>query len=50
MDRDVHPGERYTYRLTAMDRTSPANESGYSEVAAILVALDPDSPEAAEQD
>ncbi len=45
VDRDVRPGERYFYRVTALDRATPPNESGYSEEADILVALDPDSPD-----
>ena len=50
LDQDVHPGERYAYRITALDLASPANESGYSEVADILVALDPDSPDGVYRD
>jgi hypothetical protein len=50
LDRDVLPGERYAYRITALDRAKPSNESGYSEVAGILVALDPDSPVGADRD
>ncbi len=50
VDRDVHPGERYAYRITALDQAAPANESGYSTVAEILVALDPDSPDGAGRD
>ncbi len=45
VDRDVRPGERYFYRVTALDRATPPNESGFSEEADILVALDPDSPD-----
>ena len=50
LDRDVRPGTTYTYRITALDQASPANESGYSEAAAILVALDPDSPGRVDRD
>ncbi len=43
VDPDVRTGDRILYRVTALDRADPVNESGYSEEVSILVALDPDS-------
>ena len=43
IDRDVRPGDRLEYRVTALDRADPPNESEPSEPGAVLVAEDPDS-------
>lgn len=41
IDADVHPGLRVSYRVTAVDRATPPNESAPSEVAELEVATDP---------
>ncbi len=39
--RDVRPGDKLEFRVTAVDRASPANESVPSESAAVVVVRDP---------
>lgn len=41
LDAEVVAGGNYAYRVTAIDRASPPNESPASEEAAVEVALDP---------
>ncbi len=41
MDSDVRPGLRFTYRVSAVDRATPPNESAPSEPVGIEVATDP---------
>jgi hypothetical protein len=41
LDEDVRPGDRVTYRVTAVDRATPANESGPSSEVTLLVVEDP---------
>ncbi len=44
VDQDVSAGNRVAYRVTALDRAKPPNESGYSEEVSVLIALDPNAP------
>jgi len=41
LDSDVRAGQRIVYRVTAVDRAEPPNESGPSEEISIEVAADP---------
>jgi hypothetical protein len=40
LDTDVEPGQRVTYRVTAVDRAAPPNESPTSSTVEVLVAED----------
>jgi hypothetical protein len=44
LDREVHVGERVAYRVTAVDRTTPPNESAPSEVVEVGIVDDPLHP------
>jgi hypothetical protein len=41
VDEDVHPQDRAAYRVTAVDRATPPNESAPSEEVSLLVVEDP---------
>ena len=42
LDRALSPGDAVSYRVTAIDRADPPNESEPSEPAGLTVAEDPD--------
>ena len=44
LDRDVRPGERIAYRVTAIDRTQPPNESAPGETVEVGIVDDPLHP------
>jgi len=43
VDRQVRPGDRVAYRVTAVDRADPPNEGEPSDAVEILVADDPEA-------
>ena len=44
LDTDVRVGERLGYRVTAIDRASPTNESDTSEIVEVDLLVDPAAP------
>ncbi|HEX6850530.1 MAG TPA: hypothetical protein VF139_03925 [Candidatus Polarisedimenticolaceae bacterium] len=44
LDREVRVGERIAYRVTAVDRTTPPNESAPSEIVEVGIVDDPLHP------
>jgi len=44
LDTDVRVGERLGYRVTAIDRASPTNESDASEIVEVDLLVDPAAP------
>ena len=44
LDREVHAGDRIEYRVTAVDRSQPPNESAPGEIVEVGVVDDPLHP------
>jgi hypothetical protein len=44
LDAAVNPGERLSYRVTAVDRSTPPNESPPSETVELVVAGEASGP------
>ena len=45
LDEDVTVGQRLTYRVTAVDRATPANESDRSEAVTVVIQAEPEDAE-----
>jgi hypothetical protein len=44
LDADIDVGQRLAYRITAIDRADPPNESGPSEEKTLVVLAEPVAP------